>query len=130
LRGGEGGDRIERLAEAGHLEGPILDGGFGAIDLAAHGAEAEHIDLDFPFAGSEIELVPALIVGVSGEFGATLTGSDGCAGDELIGGADGTAMLSRGETPTAQHTGNKESTSHGNLSLVRAGCCFSSLFSR
>ena len=77
--------------------------------------ETQHLDLNFPLAGRQIQLVAAILVGVSDQFGATLAGGDSGAGNELIGGANGAAMLGGKETGAAGQAGEEEEESHGNL---------------
>jgi len=72
------------------------------------GFEAEHLDLDFPDAGRQIERVAAGFIGVGDNLGTSLTGGHGGAGNELIGGPNRTALLDRGTQARSQQEENEE----------------------
>ena len=109
------GRRFGGFAIARHFQGPIAHRGFAAIDFRVQRPEAQHVDLNFPLAGREIQLVAAILVGIGDQLGATLAGGDGGAGNELIGGANGAAMLGGKETGAAGQAGEEEEKSHGDL---------------
>ncbi len=106
---------LRGFAVAGHFEGPIALSGRAAIDFRVQRPEAQHLNLNFPLAGREIELVAAILVGISDQLCATLARSDGGAGNKLIGGANGAAMLGGKETGATGQAGEEEEESHGNL---------------
>lgn len=55
--------------------------------------EPEHLHLEIPDAWSQIQRVMTRFVGESRNLGIALNGGDGCAGQKLVGGPDGPAVL-------------------------------------
>jgi hypothetical protein len=96
--------RRRRLSGSRHLERPIR-AGFLIPDrhLPLQRPEAEHLDLDFPNAGGEVERVTAVLVGVSHHMRAALAGGHGGSWNELVGGPDGAAVPAR-----AEHGGDEQ----------------------
>ncbi len=95
---GVGGQRRVHLdggaLNARNLESPIAVAGIaGHGDLAVQGGEAEHFHVNIPDPGGEIEGVATVLTGVSDDLGVALPRRNGCAGNELVGGPDGTAVL-------------------------------------
>jgi hypothetical protein len=89
------------------LEGPIAVAGLvGHRDLAVQRCEAEHFNVDIPNAGCEVECVTTVLTRVGDDFGVSLPRGNGGAGNELIRGPDGTAMLRGGQKTGAQQEGD------------------------
>jgi hypothetical protein len=79
-----------------------LTGGAGRHgDLAVRGGESQHLDIDVPDAGREIQRIAAIFVGVGDHLRFALPRRDLGAGDELVGGAHGPALLGRMEGPSS-----------------------------
>ena len=93
-----------------HFESPVFlkreqPGG----DALGGGREFEHLDPDVPFARRQIEGIAAVFVGESGNFPVALRGGHGRAGNELIGRADGAAVLSGAKRHRTEDRQNGES---------------------
>ena len=83
--------------DARNLEGPIAIARLaGHRDLAVQSGEAEHLDVDIPNAGGEFEGIAAVLAGIGNDFGAALPCGNRGAGNELVGGPDGAAVLRGG----------------------------------
>jgi hypothetical protein len=64
-------------------------------DLSVRSGEPEHLDIDVPYAGREVQIVAAIFVGVSDHFRFTLSRCDLRARDKLVGGAHRPGLVGR-----------------------------------
>ena len=96
--GGQGCVHLDGGAlDARNLEGPIAIARLtGHRHLAVQSGETEHLDVDIPNAGGEFEGIAAVLAGIGNDFGAALPCGNSGAGNELVGGPDGAAVLRGG----------------------------------
>jgi hypothetical protein len=89
--------RVRRsLSIFGHLQREILDPGLLLHGhLLMRGGESQDFHLDVPHAGSEVQIVASVFVGVANHFGVALSGGDGRSGDGLVSRVNRPALLSR-----------------------------------
>ena len=89
--------RSRRIADARHLHGPFMSAVFVTGNEDRLGGEPQDIDRNLPMPGRQYKRVLSRVVGVGQKFDGSLARGYGCAGNEMVGGSDSSALHPGGQ---------------------------------